>query len=133
MGSRFHPLLLTWFDEGMATGRFSVPSGRHIILNEFPRLMKENRLRASAGVDLEDLRDFLMAINPNVITVPDGSTTGLRRQLSIERDRLPALRKVFVPMLPAQKQEYWFVYTPPLAVMREGWRDLRSQMGLLAA
>ena len=129
MGSRFHPRLVSWFDGGMFAGRFTIPSGRHIILNEFPRLMKERRLQASAGVDLDGLRDFLISINPNVITVPDGSSEGIRMQLSIERDRLPALRKVFVPMLPAQKQECWFVYMPPLSIMREGWREMRVQLG----
>jgi hypothetical protein len=132
MGSRFHPRLVAWFDEGLRSGLFKVPNGRHIVLNEFPRLMKESRLRASAGVDPESLREFLVAINPNVVTVPDGSPRGMRQQLAIERDQLPALRKVSVPVLPTHQHEYWFVYTPPLAVMRQGWFDIKSKLSLPA-
>ncbi len=133
MASRFHPRLATWFDAGIASGRFDVPSGRHIILNEFPRLMRESRLKASAGVDVGLLREFLVAINPNIMTVSDGSPTGIRHQLTIEHDRLPGLRKVRGSMIPGRHHEEWFVYTPPLDVMRQGWREIRGQLDLHAA
>ena len=100
MGSRFHPRLATWFDEGLACGKFDVPSGRHIILNEFPRLMPESRLLASAGVDRTSLREFLLTVNPNVISIPDGSAEGMRQQLALECDQLPGLRKVFTRLPP---------------------------------
>jgi len=130
MGSLLHPRLVDWFDAGMARGQFDLPSGRHIILNQFPRLMKVSRLRASAGVDSDSLCQFFRVMNPNVVTVSDGSPLGLRHQLQCECDRLPALRKVFVPVLPYQRDEYWFIYTPPLAVMRQGWRDFTTERAL---
>ena len=133
MGSRFHPRLATWFDEGLACGKFDVPSGRHIILNEFPRLMPEARLLASAGVDRTSLREFLLTVNPNVISIPDGSAEGMRQQLALECDQLPGLRQVFTRLPPSESYEAWFVYTPPLATMRQGWQSVRSQFGLYAA
>ena len=133
MGSRFHPRLATWFDEGLACGKFDVPSGRHIILNEFPRLMPESRLLASAGVDRTSLHEFLLTVNPNVISIPDGSTEGMRQQLALECDQLPGLRKVFTRLPPSESYEAWYVYTPPLASMRQGWQTVRFQFGLSAA
>lgn len=133
MASRFDPRLVAWFDEGIARGCFKVPSGRHIILNEFPRLMKASRLKASAGVDAEMLRAFLLEINPNIVTLADGSANGLRRQLELEHDPLPALRKAFIPELPGRAHEEWFVYTPPLDVLRRGWNGIRRDLGLPAS
>lgn len=124
------PVLLAWFDQGLRTGQFNVPNGRHIVLNQFPRLMKEARLRASAGVASGELRNFLIAINPSIAVVTDGSPTGMRRQLASEHDELPAIRKVLTPMLPNQKLEQWFVYTPPLAVMRRSWLQFASHIKL---
>lgn len=122
MVSQYHPRLVAWFDEGLAAGRFKVPNGRHIVLNEFPRMMRETRLRASAGVDPESLKKFLLALNPRVRSVVDGSPEGLRRHLMTEVESLPALRKVHVPLASAQVHETVFVYTPPLETMRQGWR-----------
>ena len=129
MGSRFHPRLASWFEEGLAAGRLQVPNGRHIVLNQFPRLLKETRLAASAQVDAESLREFLLAINPKVETVQDGSPDGLKRRLASESAMLPGLRKVMIPVLPFQRDECWFVYTPPLAVMRESWQRLKTTTG----
>lgn len=129
MGSRFHPYLVDWFDTGLAIGQFKVASGRHIILNQFSRLMPEKRLLASATVDPDSLRDFFRAINPYVVDLPDWSPTAMKRQLAGENDRLPALRKVTMPKRPFQDSEVWFVYTPPLDVMRDSWRDVRVQIG----
>jgi hypothetical protein len=132
MGSQFHLRLAAWFDEGLESGRFDVPSGRHIILNQFPRLMKEARLCASAGIDVDSLRNFVLAINPHVVTVPDGSASGLKQQLTIECGERPGLRKAFVPVLPHHTWECWFVYTPPLMAMRRSWRAARVELGLAA-
>ena len=129
MAVRFNPRLTAWFEDGLESGQFKLPNGRHIVLNQFPRLMKETRLAASAGVDPDTLRGFLLAINPKVETVPDGSPTGLKDRLTCERDALPAVRKVFVPVLPHRQDECWYVYTPPLAVMREGWHSAKSKLG----
>ena len=126
MGSRLHPRLSSWFERGLTVGQFDVPGGRHIILNQYPRLMKQSRLLASAAVETETLHEFLLAINPSIIDVADGSQMGIRQQLAIERDPLPGLRKVFVPLLPAQSHERWFVYTPPLDVMRQSWREMTA-------
>ena len=126
MASRLDTGLAKWFDEGLACAQFKVLSGRHIILNEFPRLMKVARLRASARVVETDFLEFLLTINPQIETVQDGSSEGIRRKLAIELGPLPALRKVLVPVLPAQRHEHWFVYTPPLSVMRESWRKVKS-------
>jgi hypothetical protein len=128
MGSRFHPYLVEWLDESLGAGRFAVGNGRHIVLNQFPKLMKESRLQASARVDADTLRNFLRAINPNIATVMDGSPAGLRRQLDDERDHLPALRKVFVQVMPQVRLEHWFVYTPPLETLRQSWRAERARM-----
>ncbi len=132
MGSQLHPRLFEWLDDGLTSGQFKVPGGRHVILNEFPRLIKEARLLGSAGVDSDSLREFIASINPDVVTITDGTPDGLRRQLDREHTCLPALRKALVPVLPSHRFECWFVYTPPLAVMRQGWRDLRSKLGDLA-
>lgn len=129
MAERFNPRLTAWFENGLATGQFKLPNGRHIVLNQFPRLMKETRLAASAGVDPDTLRDFLLAINPKVETVDDGSPGGLKDRLSCECDQLPAVRKVMVQVLPHVRSECWYVYTPPLAVMRESWRSAKSKLG----
>lgn len=129
MGSQLHPRLFEWLDDGLTSGQFKVPGGRHVILNEFPRLIKESRLLGSAGVDPWSLREFFASINPDVVTISDGTPDGLRRQLEREKTCLPALRKALVPVLPSHRFECWFVYTPPLAVMRQGWRDLRSKLG----
>ena len=112
----------------MVYGQFSVPSGRHIILNEFPRLMKETRLLASAGVAAEDLRSFIMTINPAVETLPDGSPEGISRRLIAERGTIPALRKAVITFAPKQRAERWFVYMPPLRTLREGWRDTKQHL-----
>ena len=128
MGSRFHPRLAAWFDQGLSSGRFDVPDCRHIILNQFPRLMRESRVLASAGVDADSLREFLLAINPTVVSVADGSSSGLRQQLAIERDDVPGLRKVFVQVSPVHNHERWFVYTPPLAAMRHSWSAVRPRL-----
>ena len=58
MGSRFHPYLPGWFDQGLTAGQFKVPGGRHIVLNQFPRLMKESRLLARAQVDADSLTNY---------------------------------------------------------------------------
>lgn len=128
MESLLNPRLVAWFDQGLVSGRFEVPGGRHIILNQFPRLMKETRLRSSARVRSEELRDFLLAINPSIMTVTDGSPAGMRRQLETERDPLPAMRKVLIPVLPNAQFEQWFIYTPPLAVMRQGWAKIKPSV-----
>ena len=128
MGSSSHYRLLTWFDEGAASGRFAVPSGRHIILNEFPRLMKETRLLATAGVDAEDLRSFFQAINPVVETLVDVSPEGIKRRLLLERGAIPALRNAVISIAPTQRAERWFVYMPPLRTLRAGWQDVKRQL-----
>lgn len=130
MGSRFHPYLPVWFDQGLTSGQFKVPGGRHIVLNQFPRLMKESRLLASAQVDADSLRDFLISINPIVVTVSDGSASGLRRHLDTERGQVPGLRKAFLQIRPRLKLERWFIYTPPLDTMRQSWNQIRDQLGL---
>jgi hypothetical protein len=113
MGSRFHPRLAAWLDDGLSSGRFRVPNGPDIVLNEFPRLMRESRLLASAAVEPDDLHDFL---------------TALRRQLSFEHDALPGLRRANMQVTPCYSCEPWFVYTPPLAAMRESWRTIGPQL-----
>ena len=128
MGSSFPPRLLTWFDEGMARGQFLVPGGRHIILNEFPRLMKETRLLASTGVTAENLRAFFLAMNSTVETLADGSPEGICRSLASERGTMPALRNAMVPIGPRQHVERWFVFMPPLGTLREGWRDVSRRL-----
>ncbi len=128
MNYRIHTNLATWFEQGLQTGRFTVPNGRHIVLNQYPRLMRVTRLLASAGVKHERFRDFLIDLNPNVMTIPDGSAPALRQQLEQETDQLPGLRQVYVKIPPNQKLERWFVYTPPLDVMRRRWSQVRSQL-----
>jgi hypothetical protein len=128
MGSRCHPHVVEWFDQGMASGVFKLENGRHIILNEFPRLMKESRLRASARVGPDSLREFLLALNPHVVTLADGTKKRIRQLLAAERGQLPALRKVIVPVQPAVQQECWYVYTPPIEVMRESWHKVRPTL-----
>jgi hypothetical protein len=132
MGSLLPSRLVKWFDTGLSAGQFNLPNDRHIILNEFPRLMKASRLRASAGADEESFYQFLVGLSPNVFTLADCSPAGMRTQLSNERGPLPALRKGFLQVLPYQRQECWFVYTPPLSVMRKSWSNIRSQYGLPA-
>ena len=92
--------------------------------------MKESRLLASAQVDADSLRDFLITINPIVVTVSDGSASGLRRHLDAERGQVPGLRKVFLQIRPRLKLDRWFVYTPPLDTMRQSWNQIRDQLGL---
>lgn len=127
MGSSCRLGLAEWFDQGLASGQFEVPNGRHIVLNEFPRFMKVSRLRASAGVDQDDLLDFLMSINPTVEPIADGSPDGMRRKLANEDGQLPALRKAFIKAAPSHQYEHWFVYTPPLHIMRESWRAVKAK------
>jgi hypothetical protein len=90
--------------------------------------MRESRLLASAAVESDDLHDFLTAINPTIVCISDASTNGLRRQLSFEHDALPGLRKAIMQVTPYYSCERWFVYTPPLAAMRESWRTIRPQL-----
>jgi hypothetical protein len=128
MGSRFHPHLAAWLDNGLNSGRFAVPNGPDIVLNEYPRLIRESRLLASAAVEPDELHDFLTAINPTIVCISDASTDGLRRHLSFEHGMIPGLRKAVLQVSPFYTCERWFVYTPPLAVMRESWRTIKPQL-----
>jgi hypothetical protein len=128
VGSRFLPYLAAWFHDGLASGRFRVPNSRDVVLNEFPRLLRESRLLASAAVEADELRAFIIAINPTIVCLADVSPSGLRQQLVLEQDLLPGLRRATLQVTPDYHCERWFVYTPPLAMMREGWKLIKPRL-----
>jgi hypothetical protein len=119
-GSRSQEHLAEWFEAGLANGQFDVPNGRHIVLNEFPRMMKLTRLQQSAGVDSDSLREFLLGINPTVTM--SSSAPNVAKQFGEAGERLPRLCKLVVSCSPKRSLEQWYVYTPALEDMRQGWR-----------
>ncbi len=107
-----------WFEAGLANGQFDVPNGRHIVLNEFPRMMRLTRLQQSAGVDADSLREFLLGINPTVTM--SSSAPNVAKQFGEAGERLPRLCKLVVSCSPKRSLEQWYVYTPALEDMRRG-------------
>jgi hypothetical protein len=127
MRSLSDPRLTTWFEDGLAAGRFRIPGGRDIILNEFPRLMRETRFLASSRVSARVFREFLLGLNPKILDIPNGSPEGLNEHLAAETETLPGLRKSIVFIPPHTRFETWYVYTPPLETMRRAWKAARAQ------
>jgi len=118
-----HEQLTDWFETGLENGQFNVPNGRHIVLNEFPRMMKLSRLQLSAGVDAARLRAFLLELNPTVTT--SSSVPRVEKNFDEAGERIPRLCKLVVTVSPKRTLKQWYVYTPPLEAMRQGWRTTR--------
>ena len=121
-GSGQHARLAEWFEAGLTNGQFNVPNGRHIVLNEFPRMMRLTRLQLSAGVDADSLREFLLELNPTVTT--SSSAPSVAKKFDDAGERLPRLCKLVVNCSPKSSLEQWYVYTPPLEDMRQGWQGI---------
>ena len=121
-GSGRHAKLAAWFDAGLTNGQFDVPNGRHIVLNEFPRMMRLTRLQLSAGVDADSLRQFLLKLNPTVTT--SSSAPSIAKKFDEAGENLPRLCKLVVSCSPKSSLEQWYVYTPPLENMRQGWQGV---------
>ena len=120
--------LTSWFETGLKNGRFDVRGGRHIVLNEYPRLMKLTRLQFSAGADHDSLVAFLLRLDPEIKTATNQSLEALEQELQKSKLECPRLCKVTIGIMPNKSIEQWFVYTPPLSLMRSQWASIKPKL-----
>jgi hypothetical protein len=112
--------LAFWLDRAIDNGRFDVPSGRHIVLNDSPKLVRLARLQASAGVDQDTLIAFLTMLDPNVGSIKAKCCKELARDLARETGSMLALRVCESDDMAKAIAGRWQVYVPSLADLRLG-------------
>lgn len=125
--------LTAWLDRAIETGRFDVPSGRHIVLNESRKFVRLARLQASAGTGEETLIAFFTSLNPDVTEISARCCRELERQLASEKGSAIALKVCQSDETAKAFAGRWHVYIPALSELRRARAARIAAVHALAA